>query len=857
MSLSVITRPTGLYSSGNVKNITGVINATTISNSALIVCPAHGFSDGLYVYIKTNVENYNGFFIVETGGIGDPTNSFLLQYPGVGNYVSYINNATGVATGMFGHNWHCVHLPLLYKISNTLWPVNSADTLRTISSVTDSNGYCNITASGDIKATGSAAVLEFVKITGSTDSSLNKVWQIIIYSSDTSFILNIPYSAANDTALTNASIQYYYNNYNVRVKVHGGLPDGHHFESQRPYTEISELKISPGSDNISAFSVADIIKSQIITDNNTLLGTLPNNINNWTAFYIEYAEAYDVSTGGVLVNTVGSYTSDKTSLEGYAVNAILPFKNVYSGAMSEYVSGNSSQKFLTLFDEPVIFPGKYFDIGFIWDKTTVPDPLLSTFINGVDTGTSWTLSATPNVTLTGAAAQSKQLRAPMSNINDASKFYIINVSITLTAGATDPAIDIGFLNSSFAFVGSSNVRLSVGTFTYSVTIAGHANAAYFYLEASADVGGSANWQINSYTVDDNSLVFLRETYFISTVEQDTITTQIANFDSGVYRIQLTQPSCAHSTVNATLLNAGEFSTTPPNQWTDDAAWTSKTLTQFNLTDAVWPPGPSGSHTNLATTSGQKIKFQVTATLTGTVNGSIGFSFYLFYSGIGGGIRSNIVECLLTTAQSPKTFNIELTSTGTSDEIYLSAGLINGSTGTSGTVNLTLTMPSSYILVSTNKISETKTIKIDCSCAMPQAEGGMVLSWLNYLGGYDHWFFTTEQEKQINILETATTDDNIFTSWPNSYGESARGITRQTYRKAKNRIKLTSQLCTLEQLKGLQYIRTSPVVTITNSIYDTRVIIIDDESYTLYTQGDKQYFITFYAEFTDLIPSQRR
>lgn len=855
MAIIVYRRPQGytltLLIDGTVP-VSAVLGGDKLR--AIFFLPSHGRTDGQVIYIKSEVENYNGFFYINV----IDANQFSIQsidkpYAASDStldieFIKTIEIAT-IYRDYFTHGWNCVHLPIVYRLYNDLWPTNFVDTVRSILSVTDSNGYCSITTDGDIKATGSAAALEFIKISGNT--SFSGVYQIISYSSETSFVISLKYSAAIDSSITGQPIQYYYNNYNVRVRVYGGIPDGHTFNTQRPYVQILELKLTPNVSNVCAFSVSDILKSQITTDNNTLLGTLPNNINNWTAFYIEYAEAYDVATAGVLVNTVGTYTSDKSSFEGYAVNAELPFKNVYSGAMSDYVSGDLNQKFLTLFDEPVKFSGKYFDIGFISTFfQTFTNESLADFTNN-STGTAWTLSATPSVTLADGAS-SQLLSASFSKGFKSGVTYRVGVNINYTGASTT------VLTASIEAAANTNVNFiqtflnpGANVFTVDLTAAGNYNFLVFRVVDVAGAGGG-DYGLNNYwiyPVDDPSYAQIE-------LRQGGLSSIVDAFDEGVYRVQLEEPNCNASSMEVSLGSSLILPLDPPGAWTDDAGWTSKTFIQFNLTDASWPPGPSGSHTNLVAATGDVIKLSIPVTLTGTVNGSVGFSIYLT-DATGAISRSNEVIGLLTPAQSPQTFDIVLTATGTVARIYIVAGAVSGATGTSGTVDLTLTLPETYTLSEGQQISETKTIKIDCNCAMPQAEGGMVLSWLNYLGGYDHWFFTTEQEKQINILETAQTDDNIFPSWPNSYGEFARGITRQTYRKAKNRIKLTSQLCTLDQLKGLQYLKTSPVVTITNSIYDTRIIIPDQDSFTIYNQGDKQYTISFYAEFTDLIPSQRR
>jgi hypothetical protein len=102
-----------------------------------------------------------------------------------------------------------------------------------------------------------------------------------------------------------------------------------------------------------------------ILRNDLLKGTLQNNLDAFCQFYITYAEAYSYSAGGyTLLDYIGSYSTD--SFTGYAVNAELPFKNLHSGYMSDYVYGSSATKlkFLTPSLEPVLF-GNFFDISFI------------------------------------------------------------------------------------------------------------------------------------------------------------------------------------------------------------------------------------------------------------------------------------------------------------------------------------------------------------------------------------------------------------------------------------------------------------------------------------------------------------
>lgn len=387
MSVSILNRPYGY----NIAT-TGVAIDEAFDDSGHVtfrVNGGHGLTNGQAVYIKTNIEDYNGFYTAFVGASTTFAPNTISTSPEIVPFVNDITEGTFYEVENT-HYWNCVHLPIVYELTNTLWPTNSVDTVRTMSSVTDSSGYCALSLSGDIKSTGSAAALEFVKITGSTDDDLNGVWQIISYTNDTTFVINIPYSSANDTALTGASIQYYYNNYNVKIEVWGGLNNGHVYYAQEPYELLATLEIVPDDDNYIKVSINEILKKNVAIKNNLLQSTLPNNLDAFTLFFIKYGESYDDSDGSTLTQTTPSYTSDLSTFEGKAVNAILPFKNVHSGALSEYqlgISPNSGNrlpgKFLTNAEEPVIFDGQYFDLSFLWDGAQTVVYKLQYYLNNV------------------------------------------------------------------------------------------------------------------------------------------------------------------------------------------------------------------------------------------------------------------------------------------------------------------------------------------------------------------------------------------------------------------------------------------------------------------------------------------
>jgi hypothetical protein len=587
MAVSVIERPLGhIFDSGAELSVESI---TDSSGDALVTDTAHGLIDGDYVYMKSPIEAYCGFWYVDQIS----ANTFKIKRNATADFVAFVQTA-GTTTKYYevtaSHNWNCAHLPIVYKLSNTNWPINTEDTARTITAVTDSNGYCALALSGDIKTTGAAIALDFVKITNSGQDGafddLDGVYQIISYTNETTFVIDLPFSNGTDLSLTaigaasDALIQFYYNNYHNKVQVWGGMNNGHTYYAQEPYELLATLDLVPDENNEVKFSIHEIIKNNIAIKNNLQLSTLPNNMDAWTGFFIKYAEVYDDSDGTTLGTTEPTYTSDLATFEGYAVNAILPFKNTYSGALSEYAGGDEDAKFLTSFVTPTLFEGYYFDLSFI--------------------------------------------RVAVGQLRLQQVYYTAAGAVALTT-----------------------------------------------------------------------------------------TSNITQAEEGVYRIQLT----------------------------DD-------------------------------TTDTRVRVDVT--------------------------------------------------------------IINASD---------------------DPVTETKSVTINRDCLKSKA-AGYYLSWLNPYGGFDYWLFAGYADEITEISDSGETEENPFPEWPNSYGEFADTMRKQTYRTSREQILVRSQHLTADQVRSVKTIKTSPLVQIVNSIYDRRTVLVDTDSFTSFKEGDNLHEISFTITYTDDVPSQK-
>jgi hypothetical protein len=359
----VVKRPTGH------KLIDQAISATiteAYGGGALVTFTAHGLSDGNTIYIDSDINEYNGFWYVTVVSV----DTFKISEHSEADFVEYFQDADIDYYQTQDHDWSSIFLPIVYKVTNVLWPVNTIDPTRTVSSSANDNGFTELTLSGALR--GSVNSLEFVWIAGATDDDLNGVWQVVEVLSTSHIVINLPYSASNSFA--GATIQYYYNNFQQKVKIYAGLPSDHPWEAQKPFEEVAELSLTPDENNEVMFSVSDYIKSKVKIENNLTLYSLPLNLDAFTGFYIATAMTYDQSDNYSLYTTDPLYMDD--DFVGYAVTGKLPFKNVYSGDYADYVYASGYPAlWLTNRDRLLGVEGYFFDVSFI--KNIVGDFYLS------------------------------------------------------------------------------------------------------------------------------------------------------------------------------------------------------------------------------------------------------------------------------------------------------------------------------------------------------------------------------------------------------------------------------------------------------------------------------------------------
>lgn len=325
---------------------------------------AHGLSTGDRIIVTSGP--YAGRYVIDT----DNVNTFFAKVndnPGT-DFIAYQGGyAAPYVFVDYEHMWSSVHLPIVYEIESSLYPYSNQDN-RSISSFDNREGYMRLTLSGGLTG---VIYLDFVRITGAASPELNGIFQVALeIEGGNKYTIDLAYDSGYNK--TGAVVTPYYNNYAVLVHVYAGWP-GVNGAGLPGFLKRATLRFRPDNNNKVRFSISDVLKGFIESVNDLGPQALPNNYHNAVQFYLRYQEAWDeADVTDTIIPWVSEETSDEGEYEGVAVNCKLPFKNQYSGYLSDYLMNVATAKFLTLFSVPVLFacsdsdPTCYQDISFLY-----------------------------------------------------------------------------------------------------------------------------------------------------------------------------------------------------------------------------------------------------------------------------------------------------------------------------------------------------------------------------------------------------------------------------------------------------------------------------------------------------------
>lgn len=541
MALTVVDRPRG-----HILDTTAVTATVSSSSGALFTKTAHGLIDGDYIFIDSVFSAYNGYWYVEQISV----DTFKIRSYATATVQAFVNSGTVTYyKAVTSHGWSAVHLPIVYKLSSSLWPTNSADTARTVSSISNDAGYVNLNLSGDIKATGSAAELEFVKVTGQNAG----IYQIINWISDSDITIDFPYNAG--VSFSASQVQYYYKDYSARVRVYAGLNSSHYWAGQKAYELMVELDLVPDSNGIITVNIADYIKSKLEIDkNNTALDTLPNDIDSFCQFYIETAEAYTFSNGYTLGTNVTSYTSDQANFEGYASNSMLPFKSQPSGFMSDYVMDSKN----------VIINDTGFTSGWVSVDGTRPWTFGATSMTiTLDAGLTSDF-ARKSITMS-ALDVNKRYRLLINGTQDSGADFTINVaagSLSHSVNNTSASfqIDTEFLLTSAVSLVSIDV-INNGVLAATITIndisiiaVNSVGGKFLTAMTTPEIFLGQYFDLSMIINSNDSGFYILEQRILNGAISHTLKTTLPDRDAGIYRHELTYDA-TYDSVRVSLYNS--------------------------------------------------------------------------------------------------------------------------------------------------------------------------------------------------------------------------------------------------------------------------------------------------------------
>tara|TARA_R110000765_G_scaffold391669_1_gene484642 strand:- start:11 stop:430 length:420 start_codon:yes stop_codon:yes gene_type:complete len=118
-----------------------------------------------------------------------------------------------------------------------------------------------------------------------------------------------------------------------------------------------------------------------------------------------------------------------------------------------------------------------------------------------------------------------------------------------------------------------------------------------------------------------------------------------------------------------------------------------------------------------------------------------------------------------------------------------------------------------------------------------------LQWLNTLGGWEHWSFTSQKSYGFDIGKTETIQRDIFQNWDTDF---IAGLTESEHIsiKANKTITVRSQDLTIQQIEAIARIKFSIKVNDETDLANLVTVLVDKGSISYRTDNDKRHSIEF-------------
>lgn len=858
----------------------------------------------ILAYLRNGVEIYNNAYNVTlSGGISTISQSDKLFFE----------------DPIFTSSWNAIggDLPVRYTLKSDLFPVNSVDANLSVSSVSTYFGASQFT-------TGTPhgyLVGDYVTHSGFTIGAYNGLHKITAVVSSTIYVLEIAF-AGNDTG---NSLKYY-NNYQAVIRVFAGLPDAHPLSSYKPIAEIGDLSITPNSSNEVDVDLTTFVKSKISTKNNVNSGLMPVDIDNFTGFYVEFAESYDEATINGIISTQTPFVKDEflacvTGQElfnDFSFASGLGFwsTNGYSGNVpwaggSGFVSANYTTEIFsvtrTLYQAVQLNKGTTYVFNII--KSIGDDVEIRLLVSedsaaGPNTRTTSVFSSTDNNITFTFTADKDYLSAGLSasfNVSKPNGSSVQLESFSVQASDCTPILWGSNSVQQFQYHLGGNmgdyVAANDGKLCSFMTFF---NTPKFFdgypFTLSCIISSEA---INGSYLGDN--VFYRMTFNTSNGLSIVADKTINLLGDGLYRlgeennvnlIQVVKDFLSSYTINTidfqllsvpdNLFIDGDFGTfdnisnpagLPPSDWnltlTPNSGNNiySPSIIYSNSPDVV-KKGNGASVINInaddvTLLSGESviITFNSSVSLLANSDYTIKYWFKTLFASHDPRLDDKIDIIIRPTGYSLN--QITYSNTLFRDNEEYKQAIVNFNTGNNTTFTFELVinllepilgtgntggsffLDEIELLGPVQELSEKKKINVNNDCYSQ----GIYLQWLNKLGGYDSWLFTTEKDYTADINEKHLIKRDILQNWDSEFidGDTQYDFTALTSR---DKVVVRSQLLTEEEYDAIVQIKDSISVQEVREDGSIITVEVDKRNFPIKQDRQKLYEIEFTIKYPD-------
>lgn len=829
----------------------------------------------------------------------------VIQRP---NKELYVNNPPELYdVPYYNSRWTSAHLPIVYKLTNDRFPVNTFDTIYQFLSVANNNGNAEVVLIQEYSYD-DFVKNNYVTIEGST--LYNGVHRILSVD-DGRITINTSYQGTDA-----GTFQTYYNNYFIGIRVYAGKPNYHPLQGDDPLTLITEnpIKITPDGDNIATADVAGLIRDKISMDYDIDSTDLPNDINAWTSLIVEFFESFDESEDGTSIQTVTT-EPETDDIDGCVQDLDLVSNGDFSSGLTDWSNVGSGTSWVS--------GGGGAQVSL--NPVGSSKALVQTFDD---------LLASINYNLTGTYSVTAASRITIK-INRGLDDEQTLLSQSVNVPSSPFSIDLNFIpistvkNISFEAARSGGGGLGVMTLD---DIALSATECFPYIFAHNGtkqfqdaIGGNfgdhvsnANFQLQTakwLTSFQQPKIFDNYYFTLDTIiPEDAFTTvegrdiylRIDEYDKednlilrtedliddvsdGVYRLRLDDFPFNPDTnyIKTRLIGYPSNSFEDGNDGTFDAT-------------SVGNPGPSdwditlsgiGSQFNHRTTEGnfnpQEGDGLLDVDLFGTT--SIGLNEALYFDTpitvipnaeyelngyygvfVDGGSLGDLRPVLIPDGYSLADLSFQ--ESEYYDQLVVNDGVwfetkTTFNTGANTSLNMRLSFDARASVSSLSSLvfdtftlkgpifnlSEEKRINLNTECIDPAFEP-ICLRWLNTLGEWESWLFTARKDHIVDVAEKSQIRRNILRNWDNEFinGETEDDFIRI---EAFNRLRVRSQYLTKQEVEAIKEILYSIRVQRIDQDENKITVLVDSGSKTIREDRQKLYSIEFDIQFTNPIQIQ--